>query len=62
MYFSVTLPVILYYCETLFNLRVDKTLKYVRRMFGHREDALIGELRKLHKEVLNYFSPSILVN
>lgn len=32
-------------------------------MFGPKNDALSGELRKLDKkEVLNYFSPIILVN
>ena len=67
MYRTVTLPVVLYGCETWsltlkeeHRLRVF-TNKVLRRIFGPKMDKVTGDWRRLHKEELYapYSSPSI---
>jgi hypothetical protein len=65
---TVTLPVVLYGCETWsLTLREEHRLrvfefKVLRRIFGLKWDEMIGGWRKLHNEELHnlYSSPSII--
>jgi hypothetical protein len=67
MYRTVTLPVVLYGCETWsLTLREEHRLrvftnKVLRRIFGSKRDEVTGDWRRLHKEELYapYSSPSI---
>ena len=60
--------VVLYGCENwLLVLREERRLRMfknrlLKRIFGHKRDAVIGESRKLHIEELNdlYCSPNIV--
>ena len=64
----VTLPVVLYGCETWsFSLREDMKLRVfdnmvLRRIFGPRKNEVTGEWRRLHNVQLNnlYCSPNIV--
>jgi hypothetical protein len=65
---TITLPVVLYGCETWsptlkeeHRLRVFE-VKVLRRIFGLKWDEMIGGWRKLHNEELHnlYSSPSII--
>jgi hypothetical protein len=64
----VTLPVVLYGCETWsLTLREERRLRVfenrvLRRIFGPRKDDVTGEWRKLHNEELNdlYSLPNIV--
>jgi len=68
IYRTIILPVIFYGCETwLLTLREERRLKLfenraLRRIFGPKRVAVIGEWRKLHNEELNdlYCSPNIV--
>jgi hypothetical protein len=65
---TITLPVVLYGCETWsLTLREDCRLRVLenrvlRRIFGPKRDEVIEEWRKLHNEELNdlHCSPSIV--
>ena len=65
---TITLPVVLYGCETWsLTLREERRLRLfenmvLRRIFGPERDEITGDWRKLHKEELNdlYSSPSIV--
>ena len=67
-YRIITLPVVLYGCETWsLTLREERRLRVfenrvLRRIFGPKRDEVTGEWRKLHNEELNglYCSPNIL--
>ena len=56
---TVTLPVVLYGCETWsLTMREEHRLRVfenrvLRRIFGPRRDGVTGEWRKLHNEELN---------
>jgi len=68
IYRTISLPVVLYGCETWSlpqweerKLRVFENM-VLRRIFGSRRDEVTGERRRLHNEVLNdlYSSPNIV--
>ena len=69
IYRIITLPVVLYGCETWsLTLKEERRLRMfekrvLRRIFGPKRDEVTEEQRKLHNEELNdlYCSPSILV-
>jgi hypothetical protein len=68
MYKTVTLPVLLYECETWsVTLRGEHRLRefenrVLRRIFGPKREGVAGELRRLHNEELHnlYASPDII--
>ena len=68
IYRTITLPVVLYGCETWsLTLREERKLRVfenmvLRRIFGPRRDEVTGQWRRLHNEELNdlYSSPNIL--
>jgi len=68
IYRSISLPVVLYGCETwTLTLREECRLRVLenrvlRRIFGRKRDEVTGEWRKLHNEELNdlYCSPHII--
>jgi hypothetical protein len=68
IYKTITLPVVLYGCETWsLTLREENRLrvfesKVLRRVLGSKRDEVTGEWRKLHNEELRdlYSSPSII--
>ena len=68
IYRTITLPVVLYGCETWsLILREERKLRVFenmvpRRIFGPRRDEVTGELRRLHNEEINdlYSSPNIV--
>jgi hypothetical protein len=51
MYRTITLPVILYGCET-WSLKL-KEVRRLRRIFGPERDEVTGNWRKLHNEEFN---------
>ena len=59
VYRTITLPVVLYGCETWsLTLREERRLRVfenrvLRRIFGPKRDDVIGEWRKLHNEEVN---------
>ena len=65
---NVTLPVVLYGCETWsLTLREERRLRVfenavLRKIFVPKRDEVTGELRKLHNEEINdlYSSPNIV--
>jgi len=63
IYINITLPVVLYGCETWsLTLRKEKKLRafenmVLRRIFGPRRDEVTGEWRRLHNEELNDLNP-----
>jgi hypothetical protein len=68
IYETISLPVVLYGCETWsltlseeHRLRVFEN-RVLRRIFGPKRDEVTGELRKLHNEELHnlYSSPDII--
>jgi hypothetical protein len=67
-YKIITLPVVLYGCETWsLTLREEHRLRVfenrlLRRIFGPKRDDVTGDLRKLHNEELHnfYSSPNII--
>ena len=68
IYRTLTLPVVLYGCETWsLTLREERKLRVfenrvLRKIFGPRRDAVTGEWKRLHNEELNdlYSSPNIV--
>jgi len=64
IYRTITLPVVLYACETwALTLREERKLRVfenmvLRRIFGPGRDKVRGEWRRLHNEVLNDFYSS----
>ena len=70
VYRTITLPVVLYGCETWsLTLREEHTCRLrvfenrvLRRIFGAKRDGVTGQWRKLHNEELNdlYCSPNII--
>jgi hypothetical protein len=68
LYRTITLPVVLYGCETWYlTLREDHRLRVfenrvLRRIFGQKMDDVTGEWRKLYNEELHilYSSPNII--
>jgi hypothetical protein len=68
IYKAITLPVVLYGCETWYlALKEEHRLSVfentvLRRIFGPKMDYITGELRKLHNEELHilYCSPNII--
>jgi hypothetical protein len=68
IYRTITLPVVLYGCETWsLTLREERKLRVfenmvLRRKFGPRRDLVMGEWRRLHNEELNdlYSLPDIV--
>ena len=64
IYRNITLPLVLYGCETCsLTLREERSLKVfenrvLRRIFGSKRDVITGKWRKLHKEELKYLYPS----
>jgi hypothetical protein len=69
IYKTIILPVVLYGCETWsLTLREEHRLRVfenrvLRRIFGPKRDAVMGEWRKLHNEELHnlYSSPDIIM-
>jgi hypothetical protein len=60
---NITLPVVLYGCETWsLTLREERRLRVLRRIFGPKSDKVTGEWRKLHNGEIHdlYSSPSIV--
>jgi hypothetical protein len=68
IYITITLPIVLYGCETWsLTLHEERRLrvfenKVLRRIFGPRRDEVMGEWSRLHNEELNdlYCSPNIV--
>jgi len=68
IYRTISLPVVLYGCETWsLTLREERRLrvfenKVLRRLFGPRRDEVTGDWRRMHNEELNdlYSSPNIV--
>jgi hypothetical protein len=68
IYRTITLPVVLYGCETWsLTLREEHRLRVfqnrvLRRIFGPKRDEVTGQRRRLHNEELNdlYSSPNII--
>ena len=68
IYRTISLPVVLYGCETWsLTLREEKKLRVfenrvLRRIFGRRRDEVTGHWRRSHNEELNdlYCSPNIV--
>ena len=68
IYRNITLPLVLYGCETCsLTLREERSLKVfenrvLRRIFGSKRDDVTGEWMKLHNEELNdlYSTPNIV--
>jgi hypothetical protein len=65
IYETITLPVVLYGCETWsLTLREERRLenRVLRRIFGPKRDEVMGGWRKLHNEEIHnlYSSPSII--
>jgi len=68
IYRTITLPVVLYGCETWsLTMREEMKLRVfenrvLRRIFGPRRDEVTGDWRRLHNEKLNdlYSSPNIV--
>jgi hypothetical protein len=68
MYKTITLPVVLYGCETWsLTLREEHSLmvfenRVLRRIFGSKRHEVMGDWRKLHNEELHtlYSSASII--
>ena len=68
IYRTITLPVVLYGCESWsLTLREERRLRVfengvLRRIFGPKRDEVTGEWRKLHNEELKglYSSPNIV--
>jgi hypothetical protein len=65
IYRTIILPVVLYGCETLWlTLRVEHRLRVfenrVLRIFGPKRNEVMGEWRKLHNELNDLYSPSIV--
>jgi hypothetical protein len=66
IYRTISLPVVLYGCETWsLTLREERRLrvfenKVLRRLFGPRRDEVTGDWRRMHNEELNdlYSSPN----
>jgi hypothetical protein len=59
----IILSVVLYGCETWsLTLREEIRLRFLRRMFGPKQDNVRGEWRKLHNGELNdlHSSPNII--
>jgi hypothetical protein len=65
IYNNITLPVVLYRCETWsFIMREERRLRVfenrvLRRIFGPKRDTVPVEWRKLHNEELNYLYASL---
>jgi hypothetical protein len=67
IYRTITLPVVLYGCETWSLTLIEKRRfrvcekRVLRRIFGPKRDEVTGECRRLHNEEFNdlYSSPNI---
>jgi len=63
---TIILPVILYGCETWLLMWWEKSSLRVyrnrvqRRIFGPQRDELIGEWRRLHNELNDLYSPTVI--
>jgi hypothetical protein len=63
IYKAITVPVVLYGCETWsLGLKEEHSLRVFRRLLGPKRDVVAGGWRKLHNEELHrlYPSPSII--